>query len=170
LQPRVDWREALQRFIRSRAKTDYSWSRPNRRFSPLYLPSMDSPTCGPLVVVIDVSGSVSQSVLDQFIAEVRDIAETLRPEEVIVMCADTHVRSIERFRPGDEITVKPTGGGGTAFDDPFRKVEEEDIRPEALVYLTDLIGSCFAPEPHYPVLWASTARERAPYGEVIRVR
>ena len=41
------------------------------------------------------------------------------------------------------------------------------IRPQTLVFLTDLYGSFPPSAPAYPVLWASTGSQKAPFGEVI---
>lgn len=170
LNPKVDWREALHRFLKSRAKDDYSWSKPNRRYQALglHLPSLDSQRVGPIVVAIDTSGSITQSLLDQFISELEEIRTMVKPERVVVMMCDTQVRLTLVFEPDDPLeNLRAAGEGGTAFDDPFRQVEKLGIEPEALVYLTDLDSSVFPQEPSYPTLWVSTYLEQAPFGEVI---
>jgi len=167
LNPRADWREVLQRLLRSRAKDDYSWSRPNRKYLPIYLPSLDSLRCGPLVVAVDASGSIGQKWFDQFAAELTDISERVKPEYIQVLIFDTKVREQIRFEPGEEIVLKARAGGGTAFDDPVRWIEQEGLNPEALVYLTDLESSVFPADPGYPVIWATTGRKIAPFGETV---
>lgn len=49
-------------------------------------------------------------------------------------------------------------------------VTEGGIRPQSLVFLTDLYGSFPPVAPAYPVLWASTGSKKAPFGEVIPMR
>jgi hypothetical protein len=61
-------------------------------------------------------------------------------------------------------------GGGTAFDDPVHELERMNVTPEVLVFLTDLDSRAFAPEPFYPVIWVSTLKESAPYGDIIMMR
>jgi len=53
--PKVDRREILRRFVNACAKNDYQWMPPNRRFvyQGLYLPSCRSEELGELVVVLD---------------------------------------------------------------------------------------------------------------------
>ena len=65
------------------------------------------------------------------------------------------------------------GGGGTAFIEPFARVEEEGIAPAFLVYLTDMDGRFPDEAPGFPVLWASTTplrrAKQAPFGEMMEV-
>lgn len=172
MQPRVDWREVLRRFIQAAAKNDYTWRRPNRRHIArgLYLPSLHSETMGSIVVGVDTSGSIDAETLSQFAAEVRAILEDLQPEAVTVIYCDAAVNHVDRFEPGDLLHMEPHGGGGTAFEPVFRHVEGMDTPPVALVYLTDMFGSFPQKEPPYPTLWASIGGQDAPFGEVVRVR
>lgn len=172
LNAKVDWREALQRLIASRSKDDYNWSKPNRRFiqSGFVVPSLDSPHCGVLAFAVDLSGSISQNEINQFVSEIEEARSIHRPEKIVIMGFDTRVREYFEFGLDDPIVVRVKAGGGTAFDDPVYELERRDINPEILVYLTDLDSQVFSPEPAYPVVWISTRKERAPFGEVIMMR
>lgn len=169
LSPMVAWQEALQRYYQSRAKDDYNWSKRNRRYahSNLFMPSLDSVKMGALAFAFDMSGSIDQKTVDQFCAEVEEARSVCQPEEVIVMCFNTRVTNTLRFQPGEPIVIVATGKGGTAFDDPVRVLNELEVVPEVLCYLTDLDSSVFPAEPTYPVLWVSTKKKHAPFGEVI---
>ena len=171
-QPRVDWREALQRLLRARAKEDYSMRRPNKRLMPfgLIAPSLDSVRCGPLGFAVDYSSSITQSNVDQFTAEVEDARATIRPESVVVMVFTTDVVKVLEFGDGEPIELPPVrSGGGTDFAPPILAFNEREVQPEVVVYLTDLDCSSFAPEPEYPVVWVSTKPGNPPYGEVIQM-
>jgi predicted metal-dependent peptidase len=169
LEAKVDWREALQRKLLAKAKDDYSWARPNRHFIPynMYLPSLDSRRCGILAFAIDVSGSINQPTVDQFVAEVHDARAILKPEKVVILMFDTTVKAFFEFDPGEPIVIRAQAGGGTAFTGPVLELEERGIVPEVLVYLTDLCSSEFPAEPDYPVVWVTTRPGEAPFGEVI---
>jgi hypothetical protein len=52
----------------------------------------------------------------------------------------------------------------------FDWIARSDIQPVCAIYLTDLDGDDFGPEPAYPVLWVSTDLTGAPFGEVIPYR
>jgi predicted metal-dependent peptidase len=167
--PRVDWRDVLRRTLSAAAKSDYAWTPPNRRYiaQGLYLPSLRSETLGPVVVAVDTSGSIDDETLAAFSAETAAILDEAAPEAVHVVYCDAAVRATDRFEPGEAIRLTPHGGGGTAFRPVFDWVEESDIQPVCVVYLTDLDGADFGPAPDYPVLWVSTWRTFAPFGEVI---
>ena len=49
----------------------------------------------------------------------------------------------------------------------FRYIEEQNINPEAIIFLTDLCCSDFGRQPECPVLWVSTHSDSAPFGEVV---
>ena len=56
----MDWRTLLCRYMTDAAKSDYSWSLPNRRLidSGLYLPSIRSEGMETIAVIVDTSGSL----------------------------------------------------------------------------------------------------------------
>jgi predicted metal-dependent peptidase len=102
-----------------------------------------------------------------FEAEARSILEGQRPERVYVFYFDAAVHKVDTYEAGQQIDLGPVGGGGTEFGPCFEWLDERGIRPQALVFLTDLYGSFPPFAPAYPVLWASTGSLRAPFGEVI---
>lgn len=169
LNPKVDWRDVLQRFV-EKCKTDQrSWARPNRRFiqQGLYIPSRDGEAMGELVVAVDCSGSIGPDELNQFAAEVKTIHEDLKPSKITVMYFDSSISHVDEFTREDELHIEAHGGGGTAFSPIFAKVEEMGIEPVACVVLTDLYCNDFGEQPDYPVLWVSNGTSEAPFGEVV---
>jgi predicted metal-dependent peptidase len=168
LNPKVDWREVLQRFV-EKCRNDYrSWARPNRRFIPqgVYLPSLDGVAMGELVVAVDCSGSCWDDI-PQFGNEVRTIHEDQKPKAIHVVYFDSSVSHYEHFTQDDEFHMEGHGGGGTAFSPIFEYVAENNIEPVACVVLTDLCCSDFGPQPEYPVLWVSNHSDQADWGEVV---
>jgi predicted metal-dependent peptidase len=61
------------------------------------------------------------------------------------------------------------GGGGTDFEPIFRYIDSQGIDPVATVVLTDLCCDSFGEAPPYPVLWVTTERGTAPFGEVVEM-
>ena len=167
--PRVDWRDILRRYLSAAAKSDYAWTPPNRRYIArgLYLPSLRSETLGPVVIAVDTSGSIDDATLAAFSAEITAILDEAAPEAIHVVYCDAAVTGTETYTPGDIIALAPQGGGGTAFRPVFDWIARSDIQPVCVVYLTDLDGDDFGPEPACPVLWVSTDLTNAPFGEVI---
>jgi len=157
LEPRVDWRAALQEFVTKLSRNDYTWKKPNRRFlgGGIYMPSLEAPEIGTVVIGIDTSGSMGKDELDEIASEFNSIRTVHRMKILAIFC-DAQVQRVQEFEEGDVALLKPKGGGGTAFSPVFKKVEELDEDPVCMVYFTD--GECDdkVKEPDYPVLWALT--------------
>lgn len=169
--PRVDWRAALRRFVQVQAREDYSWRMPSTRYlaAGLYLPSLRSESMPPVVVAVDTSGSIDGATLAAFAAEVQAIADECAPERLVAVSCDAAIQSVEEFERGDLVILSPKGGGGTDFRPVFDHVEREGLEPACLVYLTDLDGTMPSAAPDYQVLWVSTTRTVAPWGETIEL-
>jgi predicted metal-dependent peptidase len=169
----VDWKEKLKNFVMETLMADYSWSRPNRRYiwQNIYLPSAVREGMGEIVVGVDTSGSIDNEMLSKFAAEIRAIAHECKPCALHVVYVDAAVARADTFRPaeGDEVEIRPAGGGGTDFAPLFEWVEQKGIKPVCGIYLTDLCGSFPDEQPGYPVLWVTDSRQVAPFGETVRV-
>ena len=175
----LDWRSLLRRYMTDAAKSDYSWSVPNRRFidSGLYLPSIRSEGMGTLAVIIDTSGSVDSDALAAFWSEVREVAAEIEPERIVVLQVDAAVQDEEHYAPGElpeEIVVK--GRWGTDFRPGFARLAEQGIEPAVCLYFTDMDCDRYPEvEPGFDVLWcdygtaAGFAPAPPPWGEHIRI-
>ena len=174
----LDWRELLRRYLMDSAKSDYSWSAPNRRFidSGLYLPSIRSEGMETLAVIIDTSGSLPTNTLGDFWSELREIAFEIQPERVIVLQVDTDVRDYAEYSAFDlpeEITAH--GRGGTDFRPGFDWLDEQGVQPAVCLYFTDMECSRYPEtEPDFPVLWINwdvppSGSNREPWGERIDI-
>ena len=169
---RIDWRAILRRFLSERAKTDLSYAKPKRRFmaDDIYLPSLTGEKIGGVVVAIDCSGSINDTLLKLFQSEINAIISDVMPSMTHIVYFDSQVLKRDSFEPGQTIELKPCGGGGTAFSPIFRHIEENALQPVACVVLTDLECSDFGFCPDYPVLWAATAKGSAPFGETVLIK
>jgi len=169
LQPKVDWRDVLRRFIEKCKDDTRSFARPNRRFlsQGLYLPTASGERLGEIAFAIDCSGSIGQAELNQFAAEIRAVKEEGNPSAIHAVYFDSEVCHYDRFGRDDELQFAPHGGGGTDFAPVFEYMAEHGIEPVACVFLTDLCCSDFGDQPDYPVLWVSTDEGTAPFGEVV---
>jgi predicted metal-dependent peptidase len=166
---RVDWRELLRRAWSETIPADYSWTRPNRRhvWAGRYLPGVVCEGVGEICIAVDCSGSINARQLGLFEAEVRSILAGQLPRLVHVLYFDTEVQKVETYQAGQPVKLAPIGGGGTDFRPCFHWLEERGITPQTLVFLTDLWGTFPGDVPPYPVLWASTGKREAPFGQVI---
>lgn len=161
LETKVNWREVLRDFISSFCSgNDYStWRRPNRRFvaSGHYLPSGISESVGELVLAIDTSGSIGGVELARFLTEVKSIADTVKPESVRILYWDTEVCRDEKYDQAELASLvqstKPAGGGGTTVKCVPKYMADHNIKPQAVVVLTDgYLGGSWG-SWSCPVLW-----------------
>lgn len=173
LNPTVDWRDVLQKFVVKHKTDERSFSRPNRRFMSqgLYMPSRSGERMGPIAFLVDCSGSVDDAQLAQMAAEVRTVHEDLRPEKLHVVYFDAEVTHYDCFLPDDTVSISFHGGGGTdvraAFD--FLDAEGHAEGLACTIVLTD----GYTPYPEgssTPVIWAMTTDMNAPFGEHCRVK
>jgi predicted metal-dependent peptidase len=161
LKTEQDWRELLREFVSTTcAGHDYStWRKPNRRYvgMDIIMPSAISETLGEIVVAIDTSGSIGQRELEKFLTEIMGISEQVKPSKVRIVYWDTSVCSTEVYLQ-DELfkipqSTKPTGGGGTNVECVPIYMNENDIKPECVIVLTDgYLGGSWG-QWNVPVLW-----------------
>jgi predicted metal-dependent peptidase len=174
VEPVYDWRELLRRFVDTNARNDYQWFPPNRRHvgNGVILPSLRSQELKNVTMALDTSGSISDSDLAAFEAEVRTIVEEYRADTTVIYC-DSKVQLVERFDADTPVTLSPKGGGGTDYRPIFSHIEESGEVPLCLVVQTDGWCEKFPEEqPQYPTLWVLTRRNgcfRPGFGEVINL-
>lgn len=171
---RQNWKELLRRFLSERTKSELSYAKPKRRFmaEDINLPSLTGEKLGSIVVAVDCSGSINDDLLAKFSNELAGIVQDTMPSTVHVIYFDSEVSHMDTLSPanGDDFKLTAHGGGGTAFSPIFKHIEANDLNPVAVVVLTDLYCSDFGPAPSYPVLWASTGSNQAPFGDVIEIK
>lgn len=170
-QSKQDWQSILRDFITARTPSDYCWSPPNRRHiaAGLYLPSVARTGLGPIVIAVDTSGSIGRKELEQFAGEISAIAEEAQPEAIHVVYCDAAVQSSQEFLPPEPIHLEPKGGGGTDFCPVFDWVRVNNVEPDCLIYLTDLCCDSYPQAPEFPVLWVTSSRRTAPFGETLEM-
>lgn len=169
VETRTPWYDILERYMEAFTRGDYSWARPNRRFSDVYLPSIGKVAkMGDVVIQVDVSGSISKRELDHYNGHLKAIIELCNPERVHVLYTDTAVCKHVIFEHGEEFGLQFYAGGGTDMEAGFKFLEAEGIEPEVFVCLTDGYTDFHASSnPAYPVIWCISSEITAPYGETI---
>jgi len=170
---KVDWRAALRNYVQQACAADYTWQRPNKRYTShgYFLPSLHTPMCGRIVVGFDTSGSVDAVTMRQMIGEVNSIAQDVQPAGIDVRYFHTSNYLTDTFERGEEVVVnQQTESGGTDFCDVFTQIEASGDVPTVLIMLTDLYGTFPQAEPDYPVIWAVTSGATFnPWGELVPV-
>jgi len=171
LEPQINWKGQLRRFIEPLFPTDVSWSRPNRRtiYRGMYMPGAIKDGTGKIAVGLDTSGSISQKELEVFFAELKSIFSETKPEMLIVYWFESHIWRVDHVPRGIDFPFpEKIKTGGTHFQAVFDKIEEDAENPRCLIMLTDMYDS-FPSQPGYPVIWCATTDIEAPYGHTIRV-
>jgi predicted metal-dependent peptidase len=168
LNPPLPWQTLLREFMTQITHDTESWERRNRRFQDTYLPTRHNPRMGELAVIVDTSGSVTNDELAQASEELNEISETVRPERIRVIYADTQVEHEQVFEDGEPVVLEAKGGGGTDMRVPLSHVEQ--YNPVVCVLITDCYTPWPAEEPSYPLIVAATTNESCPIGHVIRMR
>ncbi|QEV16485.1 vWA domain-containing protein [Streptomyces alboniger] len=142
--PPQPWRELLGAALRSAASgpgagEDYTYGRPARRSAGVpgvVLPSLRRRP--PRVsVVIDTSGSVSDTELGSALLEVAAISRAVggRRDLVSVLPCDAAARLVHPLCRGEGIPLM--GGGGTDLRTGFARALRSNPRPDVIVVLTD---------------------------------
>ena len=150
----VNWRELLRRHVK-RALTvtghgdHYTYRRPNRRHagSQFIFPSL-ARVRPEVAVVIDTSGSMSDTELNVALNEVDALLQELR-SEVTVLSVDADVHTTQRIRSTRQ--TKLEGGGGTDMMCGIHAAMQLKPSPHAIIVITD---------GHTP--WSDTRPQNAP--------
>lgn len=172
--PKVDWRLLTQEFITGGKPTRMTWARLNRRFRRFAkLPTPSKKQYGTLLVFRDTSGSVSDVWQETFLGFLNILSSKYDFKEIITVPVDynVHEAGIQRFKSGERIKSSAVNGrGGTSFVHAFRWLDGRgDIKPDRIIYMTDLEGE-FLPKPYkVPVLWVSNTNHKAPWGKTVRI-
>ena len=141
----IDWKALLQRYVMNSIPYDFSWNKPHKKSisTGVYMPNILKEKIK-VGVCIDVSGSIGQQELTDFLSEIIGIARAF--QERIDMTLYTHeVEVVDKF----EVTngsieqiknLKIKGGGGTAFQPVIEHINEDLRDTKALIWLTDGYG------------------------------
>ncbi len=171
LQPQLPWRMLLARYLSMSARDDYSYMRPSRREGSAILPRLRSAQLE-VVVAVDISGSVGDQEVEEFIAEVNALKGQIRAKVILLPCdAELAGGAPWVFEPWEELNLPGhfEGGGGTRFTPVFDWVAQSGRHPDLLVYFTDADGEFPPGEPEYPVIWLVKGRKQVPWGQRLQL-
>lgn len=171
--PVIPWQEVLMQYMLDYDKSDYSLSRPNKRFLPHFvLPSMHAESLGNVAFICDASGSIGQREFEKFYSEGVAAREQLNPEKFTIASFDTKIQTvIELARDEYMDYFRLSGGGGTSIGPVLKFIEEK--APDVTVIFTD---GCFWDTDAYaqvnidtPIIWLIDKNPNftAPIGDII---
>ena len=141
-QPKIDWRSLLQQQIESVIRSDFTFMRPNRKSWHIdaVLPGMDNDEKVDVCIGVDMSGSISNTMVKDFFSEIKGIMDQYQDFSIKIWCFDTSVYNHAEFDPSnidDLLEYEPTGGGGTDFDANWNYMKQEGIEPKKFIMFTD---------------------------------
>ena len=171
LQPRLPWRMLLARYLTATARDDYSFQRPSRREGSAILPSLRGSQVD-LLVVVDSSGSISDTEIAEFVSEIDAIKGQMRAKITLLACDDKLADNAPWiYEPWDafEVPEDIEGGGGTSFLPPFDYVAQMGKQPDLMLYFTDADGEFPAREAPFPVIWLIKGKKPVPWGTRIQL-
>lgn len=170
LHPVLPWRAILSRYAVARSRQDYSYSRPSRREGEAIYPRLSGHQID-VAVVLDVSGSIADAELREFIAEVDALKGQMNARVSLFACdTELSVGSPQIFEVWETLSFPAQfpRGGGTSFQPPFIWYESSGATPpDLLIYFTDGTGLFPDHEPQYPVLWLIKGAAPVPWGQRI---
>lgn len=181
LEAQVNWREVLREFITATCTGhDFStWRKPNRRYvgHGIYMPSGISEQVRDLVIAPDTSGSTfAPGVLPAFLSEAKAICDMVKPERVHIIYWDTKVCRAEVYQRSELDNMinstKPKGGGGTMVECVSEYMQANNIKPQAVIVLTDgYLGGSWG-QWSSPVLWCVIDNKSAnpSVGKVVHIK
>lgn len=169
-QERIDWKDIIRDMSRdAKDKITRTWSRRNRR-QEIHMPGYGNDNIFRLVIALDVSGSVSESMLRDMCSECASLLDQDLITHVEMYAVDTRIT--DRLSATDSETIqnwKPRGGGGTDFSSAMDEIGRESDCI-GMVFLTDMYTSSFGKEPNFPCVWVNWVKGsdvKAPYGRTV---
>jgi len=183
LAPKIDWRAVLRRFVKTHLKDRDapSWRKAHRNYlwQDVILPSIIGKRVKHLVIAMDTSGSVAGRLLDMFLTELNKIVVDTRAERVDVLYWDTSICGHETYKSTDNKSIvhrtNPRGGGGTNPDCIADFFRAEQLKPDALVVITD--GYMHSKPENWrhvgvPSLWCVIGNDsyKPPHGQLLTIK
>lgn len=141
LKPKVNWRKELATAIKNTISNvagciDYSYSKPSRRpYKDIIMPSLRQPSIS-VAVVVDTSGSVSDNMLSQALAEIDGILKSVGLKNgVHYIACDAEVHVSKKITDIKQAELE--GGGGTDMGVGIKAAMSLKPRPNVCIVLTD---------------------------------
>ena len=154
---KINWRALLNKYITQQIPFDYSYHKFHKKSisSGIYMPGIIKDRIQ-ISVMIDLSGSISEKELTDFLSEICGIARAYQDRiEMRVFSHDTECYDNGLIVNGNIEKIKKMelkGGGGTSFSQPLEYLKENNINPKCLIWFSDGYGTDFQ-KSNFPILW-----------------
>lgn len=127
---KIKWKQLLTRYIQNSIPSDYSWSKCSKKSisCKIFLPSEIKERIE-IFVCVDLSGSIGQDEMTEFLSEICGIAKTYREKiKFHLWTHETEVNDkyiVENGSVKKILSLKLHGGGGTSHIDCFEQLRKE---------------------------------------------
>jgi predicted metal-dependent peptidase len=141
-EPKMNWRELLRMQLESTIKSDYTWMRASRKgwHMDAIMPGRQTEPMIDIAVALDASGSISESMLKDFLSEIQGIMDSFPAYKIHVVTFDTEAYNPAQYDSDNLDSIcdyEVKGGGGTDFDCVYNYLKENEIEPKRLIMFTD---------------------------------
>lgn len=133
--PKLPWNTILENYLNDRTKDDYSWSKRNRRYQDIYLPSLDSEGMGEIRMYGDQSGSFGDREFSVSVRELQYIQEIMNPSKMVYRAFTTQLTEEEVFTREEVFAPVARVCGGTDITPVIQDIRESSA--EIAVIFTD---------------------------------
>lgn len=157
IRPKVDWKKVIRNAFSTAKKTDWSWRRPNRRYSHqgIILPTPFGYTTS-VEWWGDTSGSVGSKFFSLGLGAGIEICKAFKITLNAGVC-DAEVQGFWQNVKDTDILkkIKFLGRGGTDFRPIFQHIRKGKRKPDCIVIVTDLYGTFpdRSEKPPCQVIW-----------------
>ena len=144
-EPRLNWKAELDRFIKERTKGSPNYRKPNRRYESVdfIIPSNVDHKVNKIVLLVDVSGSMSNEAVASVYKHMTNIVKHSRDTDIIMVPFDDEVfTKYERVFNKRNIPIKEKDKlrhsyGGTLYTEAIKYADSK--KPSGIIMLTDLM-------------------------------
>ena len=142
VEPKLNWREKLYRFITRSIPFNYSYSRPSRKSIPsgYYFPHVLKEKLE-VIGCIDTSGSMSDEEIAEGLGHFLSIVKSFPNIDLTLFSCDAKLYVANKVASEHDLKVaKLKGGGGTDFRPIFKWIRDNTPNARLLVFFTDAFG------------------------------
>jgi predicted metal-dependent peptidase len=171
LDPKLPWERVLAKYVHETAgKSDYSWTKPSRRYlsQGLWMPSLVGKGIEHLAAFLDISSSVTDHDFTVQVSEIANIFRMLNPKEITLGLFNSGIVKTVKVRSIKELLgTQFYGRGGTQIAPVIQWANEH--KPNLMLVLSD--GDFRWPNltSKVPFIWVVYDRShfKAPFGRTV---
>lgn len=178
LDPKMNWKQIIIKYVNNSLPFDSTFSRPNRNFlaNGMILPGTIKESID-IVIAVDTSGSVSDDEMISFLSEMKGIARAHRNVNMTIIQGDAQVEEVSNITTRDIrklASYRRKGYGGTSHIPIFEYIKEKIPKCKLLIAFTDGYSDIDeVSKPNYDVVWAITRSgdtRQIKWGKIVKLK